>query len=229
MEEEKEQKENDRLKQQKGDSYWQQSEIKPPSVYKDNGEVRICNQGRYQFFCNEDDTYEGKITFEIKLPKYLDTKKINLDLNPQYVRIEINEKVTQWKFEHEIIVEKSEIKRSQTTGVLVIQAPIQGFVDKGRRRKEDDKILEKLVTKAKVELDATNYSNNANKELKKGVCLDMKDPSNKNKLPNQYNFKSNSSEEINKSIIHEYKEKPKVFITKEDLEDIDLNEIPELD
>ena len=41
----------------------------PPSIYKDNGELRVCNQGRYEFYIDEDVFRTGIMTFELKLPK----------------------------------------------------------------------------------------------------------------------------------------------------------------
>jgi hypothetical protein len=132
MEEDREKKDQEKLDgQKKNDEYWYGvKETKIPSVYKDNGEVRICNQGKYDFKLEEDDIKTGMTIFELKLPKFMDTNQVDVDLNPQYVRVVAKDKVTQLKFTHEIIVEKSTIQRSQTTGYLVIKCPIAGFEPK---------------------------------------------------------------------------------------------------
>ena len=65
-------------------------------------------------------------TFELKLPKFMDTSQISVDLNPQYVRVIAKEKLTQLKFNYDIVVENSTIQRSITTGHLLIKCPIVG-------------------------------------------------------------------------------------------------------
>jgi protein TilB len=129
IEEEKEQKERDKNK--KRSNPWDPEEPKGPHpVYKDNGEIRVCNQGRYEFNFDEDIYASGITIFELKLPKYLQTQQIEVDLNPQYVRCVIKNKVTQIKFGYEIITEKSLIQRSTTTGDLIIKCPILGYEQK---------------------------------------------------------------------------------------------------
>ena len=145
---EKEKLENERKKKEdasKG-SLWD-GPIKegPPPVYKENGEVRICNQGRYEVFLDEDIYTTAITTFRIKLPKFLDTSQIKVDLNPNYVRVDVKGKITQWRFENDIIVEKATVQRSTTTGVLEIKAPIVGIKpreDKIKKLEENKKALE---------------------------------------------------------------------------------------
>ena len=146
---ENEKLENERRKKEESSkgSLWDEPTIKevPPPVYKENGEVRICNQGRYDVFLDEDIYTTAITTFRIKLPKFLDTSKIKVDLNPNYVRIDVKGKITQWKFENDIIVEKATVQRSTTTGVLEIKAPIVGIqpkVDKIKKREESKKAEE---------------------------------------------------------------------------------------
>lgn len=127
IEEDRLKREKEKAESSKKASLWEDDEKKePPSIYKDNGEVRICNQGRYEYTLNQDTYKTGLTTFSIKLPKYLDTSKIKLDLNPQYIRLDINGKITQLRFENEIICEKATVERSTTTGVLEMKAPIVG-------------------------------------------------------------------------------------------------------
>ena len=146
---ENEKLENERRKKEESSkgSLWDEPTIKevPPPVYKENGEVRICNQGRYDVFLDEDIYTTAITTFRIKLPKFLDTSKIKVDLNPNYVRIDVKGKITQWRFENDIIVEKATVQRSTTTGVLEIKAPIVGIqprIDKIKKREESKKAEE---------------------------------------------------------------------------------------
>merc|ERR1719321_548151 len=67
-----------------------------PGIYNARGEIRQCNEGKYDF--NLDDQSEpGKIIFELGVPKYLDTGSLDVDVNPMYVRCVIKDKVTQLK------------------------------------------------------------------------------------------------------------------------------------
>ena len=146
---EQEKLENERKKKEESSKpgLWDEPVIKevPPPVYKENGEVRICNQGRYDVFLDEDIYTTAITTFRIKLPKFLDTNKIKVDLNPNYVRCDINGKITQWRFDNDIIVEKATVQRSTTTGVLEIKAPmayIKPKEDKIKKIEENKKPME---------------------------------------------------------------------------------------
>jgi protein TilB len=146
---EQEKLENERKKKEESSKpgLWDEPVIKevPPPVYKENGEVRICNQGRYDVFLDEDIYTTAITTFRIKLPKFLDTNKIKVDLNPNYVRCDINGKITQWRFDNDIIVEKATVQRSTTTGVLEIKAPmayIKPKEDKIKKIEENKKAME---------------------------------------------------------------------------------------
>jgi protein TilB len=53
----------------------------------------------------------------------MDTSLVNVDLHPLYVRLDIKGKITQLKFDEEILVDKSKVQRSQTTGALLLTMP----------------------------------------------------------------------------------------------------------
>merc|ERR1740138_1991528 len=94
-----------------------------PGVYNMRGEIRQCNEGKYDF--NMDDTSEpGKIIFELGVPKYLDTGSLDVDIDPQYVRCVVKEKVTQLKLPAEVSPDRSKVQRSKTTGSLRIEMPV---------------------------------------------------------------------------------------------------------
>ena len=146
---EKEKLENERKRKEESSKpgLWDEPVIKevPPPVYKENGEVRICNQGRYEVFLDEDIYTTAITTFRMKLPKFLDTNKIKVDLNPNYVRVDVNGKITQWRFDNDIIVEKATVQRSTTTGDLEIKAPmafVKPRLDKIKKMEENKKALE---------------------------------------------------------------------------------------
>ena len=63
------------------------------------------------------------ILLEVLVPRFMDTSLINVDLHPNYIRMEIKGKVTQLKFEEEILVDKSKLQRSTTTGAMLLTMP----------------------------------------------------------------------------------------------------------
>lgn len=127
--EEKERKEKDEKEKKENSMFKEYNEMvaetknrPPPSIYNDKGEVRQTNQGGYKFTITEsaDNT---KLLFELQVPKFMDTSSLNIDLQPQYCRCDIKGKITQVRFPEEILVEQSQVQRSQTTGYLLITAP----------------------------------------------------------------------------------------------------------
>ena len=91
----------------------------PPSIYHENGEIRQCNEGRYNFKIIEDDQNDLLIV-EFYLPKHLGTDLLDCDVNPLYIRVTVKGKITQLKLPEEIEVEKSKVERSKTTGCLKV-------------------------------------------------------------------------------------------------------------
>lgn len=98
------------------------------------------------------------IVFELKVPKFMDTSLINIDLQPTYVRCDVKGKVTQMRFTEEILVEQSKVQRSQTTGCLVITCPKANItkieaqnmrLKKLKEDKEKEKKLKELADKQK--------------------------------------------------------------------------------
>ena len=53
----------------------------------------------------------------------METSSLNVDLQPSYVRVNVKEKITQVRFDEDIMVERSSVQRSQTTGWLCITMP----------------------------------------------------------------------------------------------------------
>ncbi|CAE7691980.1 lrrc6 [Symbiodinium pilosum] len=94
-----------------------------PGVYNARGEIRQCNEGKYNFDL-DDWTHPDKIVFELGVPKYLDTSALDVDVNPSYVRVVVKDKVTQLKFSAEVRPDACKVQRSRTTGVLRIDMPL---------------------------------------------------------------------------------------------------------
>ena len=101
----------------------------PPAVTNSRGEIRQCNEGGYKYVL-DDCTFPGKLIFELHAPKYMDSSLISVDLNPSYVRCVVRNKVTQVRFDSEIIVGKSSVERSRTTGVIKCVCCLENFEKK---------------------------------------------------------------------------------------------------
>jgi len=94
-----------------------------PGVYNARGEIRQCNEGKYDF--NMDDTtFPDKVIFELSVPKYLDTTALDVDVQPTYVRCVCKDKVTQLKLPAEVKPDAAKIQRSKVTGSLRIEMPL---------------------------------------------------------------------------------------------------------
>ena len=91
-------------------------------MYTPQGEVRQCNQGRYKYSLDESPD-RTKLIFNMEVPRFMDTSMLNVDLQPTFVRVDVKGKVTQIRFDEEILVERSQVQRSQTTGWLCITMP----------------------------------------------------------------------------------------------------------
>ena len=85
-----------------------------PGVYNKKGEILQCNQGRYRYHLYEKHMKNGDqlIMLDLYVPKYMDTSLVDVDLNPEYIRIDVKGKITQIRFGVEIMVDTSRILRS---------------------------------------------------------------------------------------------------------------------
>ena len=59
---------------------------KPSSMYNKEGELRQCNEGRYEYKLREWDDPEWSF-FEMSLPHFLETSQINFELFPNFVSV----------------------------------------------------------------------------------------------------------------------------------------------
>lgn len=119
MEKEREETEKKRL----GDEYAPKSrEITP--VLNHKGEIRQCNEGKYDFSIFEKvEKGQQVVILEIFVPRFLDTSLLDVDINPDYVRVVIKQKVFQLRLMCEVRVEESRVLRSTTTGALQLLMP----------------------------------------------------------------------------------------------------------
>ena len=48
----------------------------------------------------------------MEVPRFMETSSLNVDLQPSYVRVNVKEKITQVRFDEDIMVERSSVQRS---------------------------------------------------------------------------------------------------------------------
>ena len=109
--------------------------------------------------------------FEMKVPKYLDTSMLDVNLNPHWVSVKIKGKLTQMKLMDEILVEQTVIQRAQITGNLLIKMKklnpnflLKRTIEKEEKTKElEKKKFEQSLKKQKIEILEKNE--NLDKQL----------------------------------------------------------------
>ena len=124
-------------------------------LIKDDGTVRLVNDGKWPFEVDEDDA-EGTVIAKIMFPKFLDTSMLDIDIQPTYFRVtlrkpEKHDKVIQITFPCEVRPDDASAQRSQNTGELKLVCPklhwvppekVEGDMDfldeKPRRRGRSD-------------------------------------------------------------------------------------------
>ncbi|KAL4479995.1 hypothetical protein ABPG74_020511 [Tetrahymena malaccensis] len=139
---------------------------KESSMFRADGEIRQCNEGKYDFKLKEFDDPEWS-QFELQVPKFMDTSFIDVNLDPKWVSVRVKGKLTQLRLDQEIIVEQSEIKRSQTTGALVIKMKklkVNELVKLQAKRDQDEK------KKKEEELKAQKLKEQIEREEKLKLC-----------------------------------------------------------
>ncbi|EGR31599.1 leucine rich repeat protein [Ichthyophthirius multifiliis] len=125
------------------------------SMFKPDGDIRQCNEGKYKFSLREWDDPEYSF-FIIEVPKFMDTSFIDVNLNPCWISVRIKGKLLQLKLNEEIQVEKSDIKRSQLTGFLEIKMLKMKFnqalkAQQEKQKTEKSKIEDEKKQKIKLE------------------------------------------------------------------------------
>lgn len=103
------------------------TDLKPkreaPGIYNARGEIRQCNEGKFDFNLDAD-SVPGMVVFELGVPKYLETGSLDVDVNTDYVRCVVKDKVTQLKLPAEVAPDRSKVQRSKVTGSLRIDMPV---------------------------------------------------------------------------------------------------------
>lgn len=193
----------------------------PLPVYTKEGKVRQANQGKYEWRF-EESADKTHVVFEIKIPKFMDTALINVDLQPTYVRLDIKGRITQLSIPEDVIVEKSKVQRSQTTGILQLTMPkAQVTIIEAQQMRINKRLEERAHAKKLRELEKTQQ------EAKE---MAEKQRSQKLAQPEDYsndNFLIRETELESEKIAREEAKKKKFY--EEFKPDFDIDEVPPLE
>lgn len=111
------QMENERLKQRSSET---KKENPPRRLFMDNGNPLNVNEAKVEFtFKDHVDSFE----LEVFVPKYCDTELLTVDVQVNYVRVTVKNKVFQLALREDVRIHESTSKRSQITGYLLIEMP----------------------------------------------------------------------------------------------------------
>jgi hypothetical protein len=96
----------------------------PTPIYNAKGEIRQCNEGKYEYRLNEDN---GKMVFEIRVPKYMESV-VEIDVERDYIRFVIRGKVTQVRIDEPVCALDCKTTYNKSTGWYKLEIPIEGKV-----------------------------------------------------------------------------------------------------
>eukprot|EP01066_Platyproteum_vivax_P006937 Platyproteum_vivax@DN2585_c0_g1_i1.p2 len=80
----------------------------PTPVLNSKGEVRQCNEGKWQFRLFREADH---LLLELEIPRYLDTSLLDIDINPTYIRCVVKGKVFQLLLDLEVKPDSSKVQR----------------------------------------------------------------------------------------------------------------------
>lgn len=127
-----EERENEYNKEKRKQIYMEQAreeekknpkkETKPKlsSLYLKNGEMRQCNEGKYEFVIQEYEDPQFTV-FILNLPKYMDTSLVDAQIFPNFISVRVRDKLTQIRLWEEVFTTPVKLQRSKTTGELYIK------------------------------------------------------------------------------------------------------------
>ena len=140
-----------------------EAKVKPPrKLFADCGRPYNINEGKIEFTLKEHAShYEldlhvyrfvpSPLLVDPLIPRqssnrFLDTSLIDVDVQPNYVRVEIKKKIFQLALQQEVNLDASTSQRSQTTGQLLIIMPKLSFNGEIQVLKTDVSLIGKPAT-----------------------------------------------------------------------------------
>ncbi len=95
-------------------------------VTRRNGGIKQCNQGKYQFWFEEEhatNKTSGNLIMRVATPKYLSTSLIDVDIHPTYVSVITKSKVLRVVLPVEVLPDRSVARRIAASGCLELLMP----------------------------------------------------------------------------------------------------------
>ncbi|XP_073941961.1 touch insensitive larva B [Choristoneura fumiferana] len=132
--------EMERMRLLKLKSYETEKKTEEKRQYKffaPDGRPFNINQAKIPFLFN--DTEPDKYVLDLAVYKHMDTSLIDVDVQPNYVRALIKEKIFQLHLPEEVDTTNSTAQRSQITGHLVVTMPKVNVIIKPQRALETEK------------------------------------------------------------------------------------------
>ncbi|XP_014248281.1 protein tilB homolog [Cimex lectularius] len=90
--------------------------------FKSDGTPYNMNLGKFPFLL-DDDWRNNRYVLDVTVQKYLDTNFIEVDVQPNYVRVTIKKKILQLRLDQEVCPSESKSTRSISTGHLIVEMP----------------------------------------------------------------------------------------------------------
>ncbi|XP_072937046.1 protein tilB-like [Epargyreus clarus] len=142
--------EMERMRQLKLKSYETPEKTEDKRVYKffaPDGRPFNINQAKVDFMFT--DTEPEKYILDLAVYKYLDTSLLDIDIQPNYVRVMIKGKIFQLHLPEDVDTTNSTAQRSQITGHLVITMPKANIIVKNKPKVSEtiQKSVERKVKK----------------------------------------------------------------------------------
>ena len=100
----------------------QQAAIDQARKREERGDIKQCNEGRWQFQFDEE-SQPGSVLLRVPVAKFLSSTLIDVDVHPTYVSVVIKGKVLRLVLPAEVRAEDSTAQRSATTGHLLLIMP----------------------------------------------------------------------------------------------------------
>lgn len=100
----------------------QQAAIDQARRREERGDIKQCNEGRWQFRFDEE-SRPGSVLLSVPVAKFLSSTLIDVDVHPTYVSVVIKGKVLRLVLPAEVRAEDSTAQRSATTGHLLLIMP----------------------------------------------------------------------------------------------------------
>ncbi|XP_050361365.1 protein tilB [Nymphalis io] len=116
------------LKQKSDESETKTDEKKETRLFTSDGRPFNINQPKIDFKFSDDDL--NSYILDLAVYKHLDTNLLDIDIQTNYIRVTIKNKIFQLHLPEEVDITNSTAQRSQITGHLVVTMPKANFVIK---------------------------------------------------------------------------------------------------